>query len=93
METIRNLPSRDKGNFGNKTQNKDKRENKKTPQKPQRKIFLKKLRKRDPIKTLWGTATVFFIIECWLCYSFSSVKLLSVIAERKTNMQYLYFEI
>ena len=33
MEIIRNLQSRDTGNFGNKTHNKDKRENKKNPTK------------------------------------------------------------
>ena len=73
VETISNAQSRDTGNFGLKTQNKDKRENKINPQKPQRKRFKKveirvitnyrtpNKKKRDPTKTPWETAIVFLL--------------------------------
>ena len=61
METISNAQSRDTGNFGLKTQNKDKRENKIKAHKNHNVKDLKKLKKRDPTKTPWDTAIVFLL--------------------------------
>lgn len=61
METISNAQSRDTGNFGLKTQNKDKLENKIKAHKNHNAKDLKKLKKRDPTKTPLDTAIVFLL--------------------------------